>query len=269
MLIRNAVVNRWRRVVKLTPRSRWKTNAATVTCKWVTLKKSRICIINLTKCYYSCGNEQKTMHICQGLCFSWPVLVISGGKITSIYGSGGCFSAEGYHTSHPGTLEQPVEWSFPERCLSPSSVWAASVGFSSLFVSGSMKRHGQQREETGSTGTHLDRIQTITLRNAPRIELYVQYATQLVSIFYLNPFLIASSLDNSVNIDTGDVDVLCGERSDLHHLLHLSKDAEWWAPPSPVTRLTPLQIKAQITARVDETTLPENNLCLWAVKFNT
>lgn len=94
-------------------------------------------------------------------------------------------------------------------------------------------------------------------------------ATQLVSIFYLNPFLIAASLDNPVHIDTGDVDVLRGKRPDVHHLLHLSKDAEWWAPPSPATRLATLQIKAQIAARVDETTLPENNLCLWAVKFNT
>lgn len=106
-------------------------------------------------------------------------------------------------------------------------------------------------------------------RTSNRTVCSISNATQLVSIYYLNPFFIAASLDNSVNIDTGDVDVLCSERPDVHHLLHLCKDAEWWALPSPVTRLTTLQIKAWITARVDETMLPENSLCLWAVKFNT
>lgn len=92
--------------------------------------------------------------------------------------------------------------------------------------------------------------------------MYVQNAVEHCWFhFYLDPFLIAASLDDSVDIDTGDVDVLCSKSPHVHHLLNLHGDAERWAPPSPVTRLTTLQIAAQITARADETTLPENNLC--------
>lgn len=57
------------------------------------------------------------------------------------------------------------------------------------------------------------------------------------------------------------MDILFGESPDVHHLLHLHRDAERWAPPSPVTRLAILQIKTLITVHIDETMLPEKNLC--------
>lgn len=43
---------------------------------------------------------------------------------------------------------------------------------------------------------------------------------------YLNPFLIAGSLDNSVDVDAGYVDVLFSKGSNVHHLFHLHRDAE-------------------------------------------
>lgn len=43
---------------------------------------------------------------------------------------------------------------------------------------------------------------------------------------YLDPFLIAASLDDSVDIDTGNVNVFCGKIPDVHHLLNLHRDTE-------------------------------------------
>lgn len=45
-------------------------------------------------------------------------------------------------------------------------------------------------------------------------------------VLYLNPFLIAGSLDNSVDVDAGYVDVLFSKGSNIHHLFHLHRDAE-------------------------------------------
>lgn len=45
-------------------------------------------------------------------------------------------------------------------------------------------------------------------------------------VLYLNPFLIAGSLDNSVDVDAGYVDVLFSKGSNVHHLFHLHRDAE-------------------------------------------
>lgn len=54
---------------------------------------------------------------------------------------------------------------------------------------------------------------------------------------YLDPFFVAISLDNPVHVDAGYVDVLFGKSPNIHHLLHLRREAQRWAPPSPVTAL--------------------------------
>lgn len=43
---------------------------------------------------------------------------------------------------------------------------------------------------------------------------------------YLNPFFIAISLDNPVHVDAGYVDVLFGKSPNIHHLLHLRREAQ-------------------------------------------
>lgn len=81
-------------------------------------------------------------------------------------------------------------------------------------------------------------------------------------VLYLDPFLIAGSLDHPVDVDAGYVDVLFSKSPNIHHFFHLQTDTQW-APPSPVTYLTILEIKALIRAPcTDKTVLPENNLCL-------
>lgn len=40
-------------------------------------------------------------------------------------------------------------------------------------------------------------------------------------VLYLNPFLIAGSLDNPMDVDAGYVDVLCSKGPNIYHLLHL------------------------------------------------
>lgn len=42
-------------------------------------------------------------------------------------------------------------------------------------------------------------------------------------VLYLNPFLVAGSLDNPVDVDAGYVDVLFSKGPDIHHLLHLQR----------------------------------------------
>lgn len=46
-------------------------------------------------------------------------------------------------------------------------------------------------------------------------------------VLYLNPFFVASSLDNPVDVDAGYVDVLFCKGPNIHHLLHLRRDTEW------------------------------------------
>lgn len=87
-------------------------------------------------------------------------------------------------------------------------------------------------------------------------------------VLYLNPFLVAGSLDNPVDVDAGYVDVLFSKGPNIHHLLHLHRDTEWWAPSSPVRCLTTLEIKVQIRKpRTDGTALPGNSLCLPSYEF--
>lgn len=43
-------------------------------------------------------------------------------------------------------------------------------------------------------------------------------------VLYLNPFFVAGSLDNPVDVDAGYVDVLFSKGPHLHHLLHLHGD---------------------------------------------
>lgn len=83
---------------------------------------------------------------CTSLLFVLTCFGNQGKKKNKAIWFGACFSVKGYHTSHPGTLEQPYEWSFPEQCPSPSLVWAVPAGFSSLFVSGSMETHSGNRK---------------------------------------------------------------------------------------------------------------------------
>lgn len=114
-----------------------------------------------------------------------------------------------------------------------------------LFFTVRFWKHAQARSTNRGNGKYRDTFgQNLdcypSKRTNNRTVCTICNATQLISIFYLNPFLIAASLDNSVDIDTGDVDVLCGECPDVHHLLHLRRDAEWWTPPSPITHLTTL-----------------------------
>lgn len=80
---------------------------------------------------------------------------------------------------------------------------------------------------------------------------------------YLNPFLVACSLDNPVDVDARYVDVLFGEGPNIHHLLHLRRHTEWWAPLSPVKCLTTIEIKkVQIRKPHAPMELQKNNLCL-------
>lgn len=45
-------------------------------------------------------------------------------------------------------------------------------------------------------------------------------------VLYLNPFLVAVSLDNPVDVDAGYVDVLFSEGPNIHHFFHLHRDIE-------------------------------------------
>lgn len=62
-------------------------------------------------------------------------------------------------------------------------------------------------------------------------------------MLYLNPFLIAGSLDNPVDVDAGYVDVFFSKGPNIHNLLHLHTDTEWSAAPSPGEFLKNLLIK--------------------------
>lgn len=64
-------------------------------------------------------------------------------------------------------------------------------------------------------------------------------AAERLFTLYLDPFFVAVSLDNSVHVDAGYVDVLFGKSPNIHHLLHLRREAQRWAPPSPATALIP------------------------------
>lgn len=44
-------------------------------------------------------------------------------------------------------------------------------------------------------------------------------------LLYLNPFLKAGSLDNSVDVDAGYMDVLFSKGSNIHQLFHLHRNA--------------------------------------------
>lgn len=46
------------------------------------------------------------------------------------------------------------------------------------------------------------------------------------TVLYLDPFFVAASLDDPVDVDARYVDVLFGEGADVHHLLHLHRDTE-------------------------------------------
>lgn len=56
------------------------------------------------------------------------------------------------------------------------------------------------------------------------ISLFMPAPADLV--WYLNSLLIARSLDNSVDIDAGYVDVLLSESPNIYHLFHLHGDTE-------------------------------------------
>lgn len=85
----------------------------------------------------------------------------------------------------------------------------------------------------------------------------------LFVLLYLDPLLVAGSLDDPVDIDAGYVDVLCSKGPNIHHLFHLHRDRMMNSAPSPIKCLVTLEIKDQIRKPcTDVITQPGNNFCL-------
>lgn len=61
-------------------------------------------------------------------------------------------------------------------------------------------------------------------------------------VWYLDPFFVAGSLDDPLDVDAGYVDVLFSEGPNIHHLLHLHRDT--------VKCLTTIEIKFHTLAEL-------------------
>lgn len=57
----------------------------------------------------------------------------------------------------------------------------------------------------------------------PLVHFSFTHASSDRLLLYLNPFFVAVSLDNPMDIDAGYVDVLCSKVPNIHHLLHLQR----------------------------------------------
>lgn len=63
-------------------------------------------------------------------------------------------------------------------------------------------------------------------RKGHKLHCHCSLQQQKDFALYLDPFFVAISLDNPVHVDAGYVDVLFGKSPNIHHLLHLRREAQ-------------------------------------------